>query len=86
MDQVLLAPMVAGADLGDLKIINHTFCKFHVIGPILIMPDHLMIIMHHGHHHSDVKHFTHLGLSQVSIICPSLVMIDPDHPSIPHSS
>ena len=28
-----------------------------MMAPISIMHDHLIIIMHHGHHHSDVRHF-----------------------------
>ena len=34
----------------DLTIIHDAFCTFHMMTPIWIMHDHLIIIMHHGHH------------------------------------
>ena len=42
----------------DLRIMHHHFCTFHMMIPISIMHDHLIIIMRHGEHDSDVRHFT----------------------------
>ena len=54
---------------------------------ISIMHDHLIIIAHRGHHHSDVRNVTHFGpIVCMPIIRPSLVMIRQKQSSIHHSS
>ena len=75
--------------MDDFRIIQHHSCTLEMMTIFSIVHDHLSIIMHHGHHYSDVRHFTHfclnLSLSRLPIICPSLVIMRHDRSSIHNS-